>query len=284
MTTVYACSCGWKGKGIGGAPFTSGRAPARCQRCASTTFTLERHVRARITLTCTDCRQDFIGLEESRYCEKCRGHHRGYAGRTNPTKRYVWSTEALEYLRAHYNSKRRGRCAAIGLKLGFPQHQVKLKAQELGLCHPRSADRRDWTAEEERYLQEWTGVRSSKQIAKHMGRSLTSVVQKQHRLQLQTRVQSDGFTLRDLQLAFGCEHRVIQGWVNRGWLQVGKRGTDRARDVWEVSNQSVIAFIVEHPTAYRLDRVDQAWFLSFITDPETGIAAFQRRHMRTSAA
>ena len=44
-----------------------------------------------------------------------------------------------------------------------------------------------------------------------------------------------------------------------------ERGTDRARDAWAVTDADLVRFITEHPLAFRLDKVNQTWFMDLIT-------------------
>jgi hypothetical protein len=47
---------------------------------------------------------------------------------------------------------------------------------------------------------------------------------------------------------------------------VRRRGTNRPRDAWAVSDADLLRFIQDHPLTFRLDKVDQVWFLDLITN------------------
>lgn len=212
--------------------------------------------------TCQDCGKSFVAGPYAKWGLCCRWKHR-----PEKTKKYVWTPEREAILRERYDGRAKGRAAEIAQALGWPTWVVKKHAQTLGLCQPWPADRRDWTPEEERFLWEHAGTRFAHWIAKRLGRSESSVVLKFKRLRI-SRCVHEGYTLVDLELCFGVDHRVIQRWVAEGKLCIGKRGTARHGgqhgDAWVVHDGDVLAFIREHPMAFRLDKVDQRWFMDLL--------------------
>ena len=221
---------------------------------------------------CGDCGRPFIGGPYAKTGPCCRWRHRG-----RKPKKYVWTLERDQVLRERYDPKTRGAIAALAAAIGWPAWVLKKRAATLGLT--RSMDRRDWTPEEEAFLWEHGGTRTTHWIAKRLGRSETSVVLKFKRLQISRRVK-DGYTLRELVLCFGTDHKVIERWVREGKLvsikrgrppanghtpDIRRRGTDRPRDAWAVSDADILRFITTHPMAFRLDKVDQVWFMDLVT-------------------
>ena len=265
---VFICPCGWQGFAVGGHRSRPGVPPARCPSCGRADFRLESHQHGRITRTCVVCGQPFLGGRTAQACPTpCRvtQRHQQLTESWRARKKYMWTPARDQVLRDRYDGKVRGRAAVIARALGWPAWVVKRRAAQLGLTHP--VDRRDYTAEEVTVLEEWTGHYSSDSIAKRLGRSLTSVVLKQKRMGLSRRVR-DGYTLRDLELCFGTDHRVIERWVREGKLTIRKRGTGRAGkqgDTWSVSDTQLVAFVRDHPLAFRLDKVDQVWFMDLVT-------------------
>jgi hypothetical protein len=110
-------------------------------------------------------------------------------------------------LRARYDGKVRGRPAEIAAVFVWPVWVIKKRAAALGLSYP--VDRKDWTAEETNFLLDHAGTRTSHWISKQLKRSETSVVLKFKRMKISRRV-SDGYTLRELELCFGVDHRSIE--------------------------------------------------------------------------
>jgi hypothetical protein len=204
---------------------------------------------------CRDCPTP-IRRPHARYCDACRWRHRG------KPPRYDWTAERDQCLRARYDGRVKGRAAEVARSLGWPTWAIKKRAAQLGLCYP--ADRRDWTTEETRYLAEQAGSRTTHWLAQRLQRSEASVVLKLKRMRMSRRYR-EGYTLRELELCFGVDHHAIERLVREGKLQVRRRGTRRARDAWCVRDSDLVTFVRDHPTAFRLDRCDQVWFLDLIT-------------------
>jgi hypothetical protein len=224
---------------------------------------------------CEDCGRPHIAGPYARWGLCCRWKHRG----PPPTKKkYVWTPERDAIVRERYDSKVRGRADEIGQALGgWPGWVVKKRAATLGLSMPWPADRRDWTPEEVRFLEEHAGNRLTHWIAKRLKRSETSVVLKLKRMKISRRWR-EGYTLRELELCFGTDHHVIERWIREGLLVGRRRGTRRQgpggrgpgggyapADPWVFEDEDLVRFIQGNPMAFRLDKVDQLWFMDLIT-------------------
>jgi len=219
---------------------------------------------------CVDCGKPFMGGPTAKYGPECRWKHRGRKAKT-----YVWTPERDQAVRERYDGRVKGKAAELARMIGWPTWVIKKRAGVLGLTYAQ--DRRDWTAPETAFLWEHVGTRSTHWIAKRLKRSETSVVMKCKHLKISRRIR-DGYTLRELQLCFGIDHHGIERWVREGKLlslkpgapiegppTIRRRGTERDRDAWAVSDADLLRFITEHPLAFRLDKVDQTWFMDLIT-------------------
>jgi len=222
---------------------------------------------------CRDCGKPFLAGPFARWGPCCRwkrqGRWRGHL------KKYQWTPERDQVLRERYDGRIAGRAAAIGASLGWPAWVIKKRATTLGLTHP--AQRRDWTATEETFLLEHVGSRLTPWIAKQLRRTETSVVLKLKRMKISRRFR-DGYTLSELELCFGVDHHSIDRWIREGKLVGRRRGTRRSAaggrpleggagpaDAWYFTDEDLLRFVREHPTAFRLDKVDQVWFMDLIT-------------------
>jgi hypothetical protein len=168
-----------------------------------------------------------------------------------------------QLLTDRYDSKIRGRVAEIAAELGWPAWAVKKAASKLGLARPWSKDRRNWTPAEEAFLRRWQGARSAGWIARQLGRGETSVVLKFRRLGLSRRVRV-GYTSRDLGLCMGVDQATVCGWIERGLLAARRRGSSHPADWYQIEPVAILRFLREHRWQYRLDKVDQDWFLEFV--------------------
>jgi len=245
-------------------------------------------------LVCQDetCGAWFLGLRGSKYCEDHRTLHLGATRRRHPRKKYDWTPERDAYLREHYNSRVKGRAAVIAARFGFPTWLVKRRAGMLGVAAPKPADLgRVWSAEEIAIVEEWTGRRSVKWIVgalKRRGftRTQTSVIVRQKRLGISRRI-SEGYTMRELESALGMDHRRIERLVREGKLRGIARGADTTLlpgHAWHFSEETVMAFLRDHRTAYRLDRVDQTWFLGLVFDQYAHAELRDAERKKASAA
>jgi hypothetical protein len=211
----------------------------------------------KVALRCTDCGASYEGLVGGKYGPCCRWKHRG-----RTAKLYVWTPERDQVLRERYDSRTRGAIATLARGIGWPPWVIKKRARTLGLTH--SVDRKDWSEPETTFLWEHGGTRAALWIAKQLGRSETSVVLRFKRMKISRRVR-EGYTLRELTLCFGTDHHVIERWVREGKLADKRRETARARDPWAVTDADLLTFVSDHPLAFRLDKVDQTWFMDLIT-------------------
>ena len=207
---------------------------------------------------CEECGTAFEGTSCAHFCPTCRIYRR-----TKARRKYVWSPEQDRVLKERYDGTQKGRVLELAHTIGFPGWEIKRRAALLGLTY--SQDRRPWTAEEEAFLLEHAGSWLRPRLAKKLNRSLTSVVMKCKHLHLRTRFR-EGYTLRDLEECFGCDHHLIRRWVDEGKLHIRRRGTNRPHDAWYVTEQDILEFISTHPLAFRLSKVDQTWFLDLLLE------------------
>ncbi len=209
---------------------------------------------------CGDCGKPFV----ARYAiwgDCCRWRHR------SRQKKYVWTPERDAIVRDRYDSHIRGRPKEIGRALGWPGWAVKRRARELGLAAPR-AKWQDWTSAEVAFVEAHAGVRHVNWIALKLQRSLTSVVLKIKRLHISRRVR-EGYGMRELEECLGLDHKRIVQLVDSGKLKAQHRAA-HPRDRWIFTDAAVLDFIKHHPRAFRLDRVDQLWFLDLVFGGQIG--------------
>jgi len=197
-------------------------------------------------------------------------------------KKYIWTPERDALLREHYDGKIKGRSFQVAAKLGWPKWVICKRAAVLGLCYP--ADRRDWTKKEESFVSWHAGYRTVEWMSKQLKRSLSSVVLKLKRMKISRRIRK-GYTMRDLELCFGIDHHQIERWVREGKLHIRKRHTKRPMDTWWVEDAQLLAFIQDHPMAFRLDKCDQMWILDLLLNSRAvRTGAKEERHLDQESA
>ncbi len=214
------------------------------------------------TRPCADCGRPFTAGPYAMWGLCCRWKHRGRVAQT------LWTPERDALIRQRYDSHVRGRAAVIGRAIGLPSWRVKRRAQELGLARPRSPWRA-WRPEELAFLEAHAGRRRDDWIAKQLGRSLTSVVMRLKHARISRRVR-DGYGMRELEECLGLDHRRIRELVESGRLRAAHRGAPHDR--WLFTDEDVRDFVQRNPSAFRLDRVDQLWFLDLVFSGRIGEA------------
>lgn len=203
---------------------------------------------------------DTFEAKYARTCQPCASNKR-LSALWNGRKKYVWTPEKDAYLRQHYDGKIYGRAAKIAAKWGWPKWAIKKRAAQLALCYP--ADRRDWTAEEEAFLEVHTGRRTVVWMARKLKRSDTSVVLKLKRMGISRRYR-EGFTVADLSVCFGVDHHTVDRWIDKGFLRARRRGTNWTHDAHVVTENDIVRFVRERPMEFRLDKVDQLFFMDLV--------------------
>lgn len=208
------------------------------------------------------CRQGQLPLL-GKYCLKCRAQRRRQA-----KVKYFWRPEYDAYLRAHYHGGLNRRFQVLNRmvrEISLPRWYIKRQAARLGLT--MRIDRRPWTPDETVLLERLVGRVSSATIAKRLHRPESSVVNQLKRLQISRRVR-EGYTIRDLELCLGEDHRKIQRWITCGWLRDNLQGTRRhdgnGNDIHRIREKDILAFVKTHPQEINLHKVDGLWFLDLV--------------------
>ena len=199
----------------------------------------------------------------ARYCLKCRAERRRSA-----KVKYTWRPEHDAYLKANYfgGLNRRFQVLSHMVRLtGTPRWYIKRQAARLGLT--MQMDQRPWTHAEMKVLEKLVGRVSSATIAKRLGRPESSVVNKLKHMGTSRRVR-DGYTMRELELCLGEDHRKIADWIKNGWLQDRLQGTRRhdgnGNDIHRIREKDILRFLKNHPQEINLGKVDQMWFLDLV--------------------
>jgi hypothetical protein len=202
-------------------------------------------------------------LTGAKYCVSCRADRRRRA-----TRKHVWRPEYDEYLKKHYYGGLKRRFQVLNRMIretGLPRWYIKKRAAQLGLTMHQ--DKRPWTAGEEEIIQRLIGKNSAFTIANRLKRTETSVVLKIKRMGLSRRVRN-GYTMRDVELCLGEDHRKIQQWVGNGWLTDRLQGTHRhggnGRDIHRFQEKDILEFLRRHPEEINLGKVDAIWFLDLV--------------------
>jgi hypothetical protein len=173
--------------------------------------------------------------------------------------------QAYRLYREYNNRNAIGNLAA---KLGWPKWVLTHRAREIDLARIKE---RPWTEAEEELLEK-IGYLSDKVISvrfKAAGyrRSATAIHLKIKRLQIKRTL--DGYSARQLAVAFGVDDHKVTGWIKRGLLKAVGRGTARTQeqggDTFFIHRDNVRRFILSCPDEVDLGRCDKYWLLALIS-------------------
>ncbi len=264
MSTVWICAtCDWRGaRLVMGHRRRRWEQPESCGRCGADAFTSEIQKHPKVHRSCA-CGAEFLGTLYQKLCVRCRGRVGAATAWNTRKKKYNWTPERDQLLRDRYDSRIRGRVQQLARALGWPGWEIKKRAAVLGIA-TKVLDRHAWTSQEIAFLEEWTGSRSSKWIARRLKLTEMAVINKQKRLGFSRRVQSDGYTVHELEQCLGMDHRYITRWIREGKLKAKQRGTERPNDAYVIADADVLAFLRTCRLDYNLRRVDQGWFLGLV--------------------
>jgi hypothetical protein len=231
-------------------------------------------------LTCNlETGHALIAHLKATHCPTCKTARRidGARGR----RKYVWTEKADHLLREHY--KHNATAIAARFFPQWPKWAVVRRAQQLGLCRVKE---KPWTRAEDQFITEHAGARTAHWMAKQLRtRTTTAIVVRLKRLQISRRIQADGLTLSQLEKAIGVDHRAIVSWARSGRLKGAYKTNPNEHERWEFQEADVAEFVLAHPSAFRLDRVDQVWFMALMREAvqraAAGEGAAPRRSRRT---
>ena len=176
--------------------------------------------------------------------------------------RCTWTNELEQELR--------GRCAIEGLstavteickKTGWSRASVARRAHKLGVPVKQRGRRNAWTEADRNFLVQSVGHVPVKTIARELGRTENAVWCKIWEEGLRARYDMD-HSQRELCLKLNVRARVARGWIEKGWLKLGRN--------YRVKDRSLKAFFEEHRDEVNWARVDRAWVDEVIGNATSG--------------
>lgn len=189
-------------------------------------------------------------------------------------QKYFPTEEELDLIRRAYDGTSLSLNRIMRLMGGkYPRWHVRKLAGKLGLARPKM---QDWSAAEESYVADHypqMGIKALKRALKinfGVQRSSTAIGLKIKRLGLVS-ADGEGFTKNGLcRLLFGGQYsiKIINRWMEKGWLKGKRRGTLRKAsqggDQYYFSPEWVRSFIVAHPEEIDLRLVDPVPFIRLV--------------------
>ena len=153
---------------------------------------------------------------------------------------HSWSAADDELMRLHYRGDRQS-IRWLAERIGCTEIAVKGRVQRLGLA---LAQHRKWTPEEDRRLRDIYHSHRPETIARMMGRTIGSIVNRSKRLKINRRVHDGWYTLAEACEILGRE----SGWVREKIKSGDLTGRQSCRQgVWYISERALVAFIRRFP-------------------------------------
>lgn len=152
-------------------------------------------------------------------------------------------------------------------KIGWPAWAVKKRGRELGLARTRELP---WSDEEVELLHRyaWQSDESIRRKLKAAGYTRTATAIHLKLKRTQAKQSGDYYSATGLAQCFGCDSHCVVGWIKKGWLKAKPRETARTAqqggDTWLILHSDVRQFVVAHPMAFDLRKVDQLWFIDLL--------------------
>lgn len=190
---------------------------------------------------------------------------------TRPRQRWVSNDHLDALIRRTYEGKPdKGAIKRLAQQTGRPRAWLRSQAVKLGCAIPRFKEPR-WTDAEREIVQEHahrhpgTIVRRLKVAG--FTRTETAVAVQIKRLGACTQ-DPDHYTACGLASLFGVDSKVITGWIEKGWLQARRRGTERVAaqggDQWWIHRRAVREFVVGNVAAVDIRKADKFWLVDLL--------------------
>jgi len=165
------------------------------------------------------------------------------------SKRHSWTEEEDLLLRRDIRPERAER-VRLARRIGVTIYQLEFRAARLGLLKATDYMKRFWAVAEDEYLRGKAGQLSPKKMAKHLGRSMNSVVMRLKRLGLSRRNRDGWYTKMDACAVLGKEHKWLQARIDSGALRAtyhhGERPAAGGMRQWHIEAKDLRSFIIGH--------------------------------------
>lgn len=207
-----------------------------------------------------------VHLSNKKSCDSCRTTAQG-------RRKYNFTDQIDQRIREiyqnHPDAKTRPGIRLLAKKVGMPHWALKKRARELGLARTKE---QPWSDPELEILARnaWMSDERIRLKLKAAGyaRTVTGIHLKLKRMRFKEDVSF--YSANGLARALGIDNHTVARWIRAGHLKAKHRGTERTEqqggDIYLIHEKDVRRFILEHPTAIDLRKVDQLWFLDVITN------------------
>lgn len=190
-----------------------------------------------------------------------------------PARKYFYTEQTDQIVSdAYIRMRRHNDTTALrkaAMRLGWPKHQIKERARELGLTQPRGPN---WSDSEVKIIEQWawmSDLRLSKKLHKAgFPRSASAVRQMKYKLAIGSEGNGLWYTTAQLARGFGIDYHKVEGWIRRGLLKAIVHSHDKTHS--RILQGAIRRFALTYPDEYDLAKVHKHWFLEMITNRKIG--------------
>lgn len=161
----------------------------------------------------------------------------------------------------------------LAATLNRPRWWVSARARRLGCVTPRFKEPL-WTEAEDALIAANASRRSETlvKLLQRQGfkRTASAVTVRLKRLGQPTgkNADIDHYTGNALAGLFGVDRSTVKGWIVRGLLKAGRRGTERTEanggDEYRIHRRDVRRFVIENVAAFDIRKVEKHWFIDML--------------------
>ncbi|TXG99988.1 MAG: DNA-binding protein [Nevskiaceae bacterium] len=172
------------------------------------------------------------------------------------------SDEATDQLiRAAYLDGARGAVSELAAKLGIEPWRISKRAGELKIAAVRLKDV-VWSSQELAIVEDLAELGEAAVLRELRQRGFErspAAVSNMVEEFLWRQERSDAWSARALADLMGVDPHVVLRWIERGGLKARQVGGQ-----WEITRKALKAWIVDHPQAVNIKKVNQIWFIDML--------------------
>jgi hypothetical protein len=183
---------------------------------------------------------------------------------TKISRHYKWTPEELEIVRLNYKGSKNSVIIIQRLikdKYGIDRtyKAIQQKAEGIGLAIKIFTV---WSEEEKEQLKSMVGEYSTDNIAKKLGRTISSVQNETYvlGLKLAHTNRSEWYTKEDLQHIFGVASESIEKWIQHGFINYSKFN----KYIYKFTVKQVRDFIMKYPMELTGRNIDLVQIIDII--------------------
>ena len=210
-----------------------------------------------------------------RFCSRgCR--NRGMAGQTTKRCKYVITPVMHMRIKEVYQTiTGNGEIRDLADELGLPRWKITRYALNRGWIAKQKKEP-DWTARELRILGGSAHL-CPERIQKNLkmagfSRSCAGILLKRKRMRFLSNL--NGHSARSVAECFGVDATTVAGWIRKGWLKAGRRGTARTSrqggDHWFIKDTWIRDFVVNYTAVIDFRKIDKYWVTDLLAGGEQG--------------